>query len=286
MFERFNNYLSFSRRRHVMAVPSRVLSRLVSGLKKFQPILENAKTRDVNESDTVTILADILQDVFGYDKYTDITSEHAIRGTYVDLAIKHDGKLILLIEVKAVNTDLKEAFVKQAVDYATNQGVDWVILTNGINWKVFKILFTKPIEHELLYEFNFQLLNPKDEEHLDMLFMIAKESWTKSLLGDFHAQKQVVNKFTLTAIALSDPILEAIRRELRKLSPGIKVGIEEIQKVLQTEGIKRDCLEGEKADLAKKILNKAANKAANKAKAEKEEAVENTSPPEDQPPQE
>ena len=121
-----------------MAVPARVLSRLVSGLKKFQPILENAKTRDVNESDTVTILADILQDVFGYDKYTDITSEHAIRGTYVDLAIKHDGKLILLIEVKAVNTDLKEAFVKQAVDYATNQGVDWVILTNGIIWKVFK----------------------------------------------------------------------------------------------------------------------------------------------------
>ena len=66
-----------------MAVPARVLSRLVSGLKKFQPILENAKTRDVNESDTVTILADILQDVFGYDKYTDITSEHAIRGTFV-----------------------------------------------------------------------------------------------------------------------------------------------------------------------------------------------------------
>ena len=48
-----------------MAVPARVLSRLVSGLKKFQPILENAKTRDVNESDTVTILVDILQDVLG-----------------------------------------------------------------------------------------------------------------------------------------------------------------------------------------------------------------------------
>lgn len=255
-----------------MTVPARVSSRLISGLKKFQPILENAKIRDVNESDTVTILTDILQDVFGYDKYTDISSEHAIRGTFVDLAIKHDGKLILLIEAKAVNTDLKESFVKQAVDYATNQGVDWVILTNGISWKVFKILFTKPIDHELLYEFNFQELNPKDEEHLDMLFMIAKESWTKSLLGDFHAQKQIVNKFILSAITLTDPILETIRRELRKLSPGIKVDVEEIHKVLQTEVIKRDCLDGEKADLAKKILNKAANKA--KSKSEKEAPVE------------
>jgi hypothetical protein len=53
---------------------------------------------------------------------------------------------------------------------------------------------------------------------------------------------------------------------------------------LQTEVIKRDCLEGEKADLAKKILNKAVNKAANKAKADKEVVIENTSVPEDQPP--
>ena len=102
--------------------------------------------------------------------------------------------LVMAVQFSAAQTK-NEFSVKQAVDYATNQGVDWVILTNGIIWKVFKILFTKPIEHELLYEFNFQLLNPKDEEHLDMLFMIAKESWTKSLLGDFHAQKQVVNKF-------------------------------------------------------------------------------------------
>ena len=61
------------------AVPSKVAARLGSGLKKFQQILESARTRDVNESDTVVIIMDMLQEIFGYDKYSEIASEHMIR---------------------------------------------------------------------------------------------------------------------------------------------------------------------------------------------------------------
>jgi hypothetical protein len=258
-----------------MPIPAKVSTRLAAGIKRFQPILENAKTRDVNESDTVTILTDILQEVFGYDKYSDITSEHSIRGTFCDLAVKHEGSLTLLIEAKAVNTELKDNFVKQAVDYASNQGIDWVILTNGIQWKVFKIIFTKPIENELLYEFDFQTLSHKNDEHLELLWMISKESWTKSLLGDYHAQKQALNKFSLSALILSDSIVEVLRREVRKLSPGIKVDLEEIRNVLHLEVLKRDCLEGEKADAAKKLISRAANRAK---RADKEDKSPSESP--------
>jgi hypothetical protein len=89
---------------------------------RLHSILASARARDVNESDTVVLVTDILQDVFGYDKYAEITSEHMIRGTFCDLAVKLDGHLSLLIEVKAIGLDLKEQFVKQAVDYAANQG--------------------------------------------------------------------------------------------------------------------------------------------------------------------
>lgn len=106
------------------AVPYRVLDRLTSGLKRFQPILSAAKSRDAGEADTSTIVKDLLSDVFGYDKYTEITSEYLIKGTYCDLAVKLEGKLQLLIEVKAIGLDLKDAHTKQSVDYAANQGVD------------------------------------------------------------------------------------------------------------------------------------------------------------------
>ena len=84
-----------------MAIPKKVADRVSAGLKRFKPVLESAKTRDVNESDTSMIVTDMLADVFGFDKYNDITREYAIRGTYCDLATKIDGKLQTLIEVKA-----------------------------------------------------------------------------------------------------------------------------------------------------------------------------------------
>ena len=142
-------------------IPSKAQTRLVTGIKKFQNVLRSAKTKDINESDTVTIIMDMLAELFGYDKYSEITSEYAIKKTYCDLAIKIDNKLRFLIEIKAIGLDLKTDYIKQVVDYGSNQGVDWVLLTNGINWKVFKIIFGKPVLNELVYEFDFLNLNPK-----------------------------------------------------------------------------------------------------------------------------
>ena len=59
--------------------------RIAVGLKRFQPILATAKSRDINDSDTVVLVTDLLQDVFGYDKYLEITSEHMIRSTSATL---------------------------------------------------------------------------------------------------------------------------------------------------------------------------------------------------------
>lgn len=125
-------------------IPVKVKERLVAGLKRFQPIITKARDKDINESDTVTIIADMLSDVFGYDKYTEITSELAIKKTFCDLAVVLDGTVRMLIEVKAAGLDLKEQHIKQAVDYGSNSGVDWVVLTNGVTWKVYKVVFAKP----------------------------------------------------------------------------------------------------------------------------------------------
>ena len=114
-----------------MTIPTRIADRLAAGVKRFQPVLASAKARDVNESDTTMIVTDILAEVFGYDKYSEITRELCIRGTYCDLATRIDGKFQMIIEVKAIGLELKEAHVKQAVDYAANQGIEWVALSNG-----------------------------------------------------------------------------------------------------------------------------------------------------------
>jgi hypothetical protein len=242
-------------------VPKKVADRLAAGLKKFQPILASAKARDVGESDTVTIIKDMLSEIFGYDKYSEVTSEFAIRGTYCDLAIKLDGVLQTLIEVKAIGLDLKDSHVKQAVDYAANQGVDWVLLTNGMTWRIYHIVFAKPIDHELVIDIDFGALNARSPEDLELPYLWCKEGWQRSVLGDFHTQKQALSRFFLGSMLLTQPVLDVIRRELRRVSPDVKIETDQIRAVLAAEVIKRDVMEGEKADEARKKIAKSASNA-------------------------
>ncbi len=237
-------------------IPSKVQARLVSGLKKFQPIVSAARTKDINESDTVVIITDMLSDLFGYDKYSDITSEQAVKKTFCDLAIRIEGKVRFIIEVKAAGLDLKEDHIRQAVDYGSNSGVDWVILTNGSTWKIFKIIFGKPVANELVYAFDFTQLNWKKESDLELLYYVCKESLGKSVLADFHLQKQTFSKFFVGQLIVSEPIIDAIRKIMKKLYPEVKVSNEEIYTLIETEVLKREVIEGEKAEDAKKKIIK------------------------------
>lgn len=243
------------------AVPKRVAERLVAGIKRFQPILAAAKARDVGEADTVTIIKDMLADVFGYDKYSEVTSEFAIRGTYCDLATKIDGALQTLIEVKAIGLDLKDTHVKQAIDYAANQGVDWVLLTNGVCWRVYHVIFAKPIDHDLVVDIDFCELNTRAESDLELLYLWCKEGWQRSVLGEYHSQKQALSRFFVGAMVLTPPVLDVIRRELRRVSPDVRIDVEQIKAVLSNEVIKREVMEGDKADEARKKIARIASKA-------------------------
>jgi len=254
-------------------IPTKVAARLTAGLKRFQPIITSAKSRDIGEADTVTIVTDMLSEVFGYDKYSEITSEYAIRGTFCDLATKLDGQLQALIEVKAISSDLKDSQVKQAVDYAANQGVDWVVLTNASCWRVYKISFTKPIDQELVVQIDICKLNPKVQQDLETLYLWCKEGWIRSVLGDFHAQKQALSRFHIGAMLLSDTVVDVMRRELRKSCPDIRIDNDQIRAVLTTEVLKREVTEGDKAEEAQKKLARAAAKAI-KAKAKKQSLTE------------
>jgi hypothetical protein len=256
-------------------IPAKVEARIKDTLKRFQAVIEQAKARDVGEADTSTLVKDILAELFGYDKYSEITAEYQIKSTYCDLAIKLEGKLMLLVEVKAINLELKEIHIKQAVDYAANQGVEWVVLTNGQTWQIYKVSFGQPISNELLMTLNFPVLNPKDESDMNGLFLLTREAQGKSLLDEYLQLKQALNRYSIGAVVLSEPVLAAIRRELKRLSPETKIDVEEIEHVLTEEVIKRDVLEGDRATEAKRKVAKASTKAL-RAKAEKEDASQVT----------
>ena len=77
-------------------IPAVIIKRLATSVPKFKKILAKSKERDVNESDTVTIIIDMLEEVFGFDKYSDITREYGIQGTLREKCkMKEYSQLIL-----------------------------------------------------------------------------------------------------------------------------------------------------------------------------------------------
>ena len=255
----------------MVKISKKVSERFVKSVAKFQKVLQIAKDRDVNESDTVSILTDVFSEVFGYDKYLEITREFAIRSTYCDLALKIDEKVQYLIEVKAIGIQLKDDHIKQALDYGANHGIEWIILTNGIEWKVYKIRFEKPIDFDLVCSFDFLELKARTEKDQELLFVIAKEGLAKNTRKEYHKKTQTINRFIIGRLILHDATLNSIRRELRKLADGVSINVSEIENIVRNEVLKREIIEGDDAKIAQSRISrfyKKMNKKSQKNKAE------------------
>ena len=243
-------------------VPRKVAARISAGIKRFQPIIASAKLRDASEANTVMIVTAMLSEVFGYDNFSEITSECPIRGTWCDLAIKIGDTYEYLIEVKAIGSALKDFQKRQAVNYSANEekDKDWVILTNAETWRIYKVTCFKRIDSELIVEINFSELNSKKSGDIELLYNLTREGLMKSALGEFHIQQQALSRFLIGALVVSNPVLSVIRRELRCISPNVRIDIEQIKSVLVNDVLKREVVESEKAEEARKKINRAAGK--------------------------
>jgi len=185
-------------------IPKKVQDRLTAGLRRYQPIVRKLADRDISEADTVTVIKDILSDLFGYDKYTELTSEQQVRGTFCDLAIRVGEKTQFLCEVKSAGTSLNDNHLRQAVNYGAHHGIEWVILSNAIVWKVYRLKFAQPIDWEEVLCFDMGQIT-RSADDLAKLFMLCRESVNTETLEAFHRQAQIVNRYVIAETLLRIP---------------------------------------------------------------------------------
>lgn len=119
---------------------------LLKDLKTYSKKYLSGKYSNVDESATRIMVNDFLSKVLGYASLDEIKTEYMIRGTYADYIIQTNKKQHFIVEVKSQGMDLSDKHLRQAVNYAANEGVDWVLLTNGRTVDFYRVLFNKPIE--------------------------------------------------------------------------------------------------------------------------------------------
>jgi hypothetical protein len=194
--------------------------------------IEDIAQKDANEAETRTRVYDICETLMGY-RFEHISQEYAIHGTgetvRCDLAIQIDreesSKPAFLVEIKRVNIDLMPKHIGQAASYAINIGCEWVLLTNGKEWKLYHISFGKPPQTTLIDSWN--LINDKPVILAEKFGLVCYKNIKKGSLARLWEKSNVLTPQNILKIILSEQSIRAIRRELKKATE-VRVSPEEI----------------------------------------------------------
>jgi hypothetical protein len=184
-------------------------------LKKFMPLLLEAREEGLNEADTVLRLCRFFEEVLGFDGLRDISREAEMKGKYVDVCLKVDGRVKLLVEAKAADVRLRDKHIEQAQSYAARNNYRWVLLTNGVDWNLYHLTFDEGIEYERAFEVTLS-----DEDRIDdaavKLALIHKKSLAKGQLDEYWDKATALGPSSIGRALFRENVLMLIRREIRR----------------------------------------------------------------------
>lgn len=218
--------------------------RMKAAIKKYSKPLADLVTRDANEGDTRLLVTDMLCDGFGFDKYTELTTEYRVKGEFADYGIRIDKDLIGFLEVKRVATKLAAKHLRQVEMYAVNEGVEWVILTSGVVWQVYHITGGLPIVVDLAIEVDL-MGESTVQQKANQLYYLTKESMKRRQMDELWQAKKATSPKSLARVLCSETVTTAIRRELKRTT-GQNIEPAEVVKLLKETVLKPECLGGKK----------------------------------------
>jgi len=193
-------------------------ARITSGLKRLAKPTVMLREKDAAEADTRHLVTDFLVEVLGYDKYENLTAEFNVKGDWADYGIRIEKQLVAFVEVKRITQKLSVTHLRQVESYALKEGVQWAILTNSQVWQVYFVQPVKGQQSEVTLVFEVDTLDEsvRPSQKADLLFLISREGLTKGLLERFRSAQNAVSPKTLKPILLSDDVLAAVRKEVRR----------------------------------------------------------------------
>jgi hypothetical protein len=214
--------------------------RVKIAVKKFSKPLADMLARDANEGDTRLVVTDFLCEGLGYDKFSDLTTEYQVKGEFADYGVRLDKQMTAFIEVKRIGTKLGMKHLRQVEMYAVNEGVEWIILTNGAEWQAYHLTAGLPILMELAFTVNL-LGDGQVASKARTLFYLTRESFNKRQIDELWKARRATSPESLGSVLRSKAVVEALRMELRRQT-GHRLEAEELVKLLNETVLRPECL--------------------------------------------
>ena len=110
-----------------------------------------------SEALTRYVLIDPLLRELGWDTADPDTvrPEFSTSRGRADYALHNNGKLVMMLESKKLDTDLRDA-VRQGIQYCLEEGTEYFSVTDGIRWEIYKPHEPVPINEKRIISFNLK----------------------------------------------------------------------------------------------------------------------------------
>ena len=179
------------------------------------------KHPQMSEANTIATLIEPLLEILGWNTrdLDEVQREYPIPGgkgtERADIALKIRGRPKVLIEAKPAGMDLEDHLAKQPINYAIMGNVDWCVLANGRELRVYNAYWkVEGIEQRLL----FKLAINEYGEKRDKLWLLSKESIISGKLYEEMEREYARRKVSQWFRQNEDTIIKGIV----KLDPALK----------------------------------------------------------------
>ncbi len=190
--------------------------KLLSEIKKYRRKYLGGKYSEADESATRLMINDFLTGMLGFIALDEVKTEYMIRGAYADYVIQIKGKQHFVVEVKAMPIALSPKHLRQVVNYAANEGIEWALLTNGRQFEFYKVIFEKPINALKVFS-----LDVSDEKQLknavDHLQFLTRSLIQAKGLDCLWNRCSALNPVNLCRFLYSAKIVGYLKRQLKKV---------------------------------------------------------------------
>lgn len=208
------------------------ITRIEKDLREYRKkYLTKKQNLEVDESATRIMVNNFLTEVLGYAELDDIKTEYNIRGEYADYVIQLARKKHIVIEVKSIQIDLNDRHLRQSLSYAANEGIDWILLFNGKQIKLFRVLFGKPISYHAVFDHDLLDLSTIKQAASDVAYLL-KKCVQKGELDTYWKRFDALTPTSLVKAIYTEDVVRAIRLRLKK-NCGINFDQQDVAEAIQ-----------------------------------------------------
>ncbi len=190
------------------------LKELTEKLKTYKKKYLREEFAELNESATRIMVNYFLSDILGYKELEEVKTEYRVKSEYADYVVQIKRKKHFVVEVKSIDIDINENHLRQSLGYAANEGIDWIVLTNGREVQLYRVSFTKPIKTTLIY--GLDLMKPEDfKKASGQIWYLTKTAVVRGELEEFWKRADALQLDHLAKMLYCEDIVKRLRIELR-----------------------------------------------------------------------